>query len=80
MATLDISDDKTYEIIHTTYTYKGRLTITREHTITRSATWADVMMLLARPERWPGEREDTLEELADCGCASYQHYSIIENI
>ena len=68
-----------YSIIKITCSYRGRLTVTREHTITDTAHQADVDKLLALPESYDGERAEALDELASMGITSYRGYRIIEH-
>ena len=71
-------NDKRYELIRITRAYKGRLTITRETTINPAADCLAVMQILARPEKYEGERQEAINELSECGCTVYRHIMISE--
>lgn len=68
-----------YSIVKVTRSHRGRLTVTREHTITDTAHQADVDKLLALPESYEGERAEALDDLASMGITSYHGYRIIEH-
>lgn len=68
-----------YSIVKITRSYRGRLTVTREHTITDTASQADVDKLLAMPETYEGERAEALDDLASTGITDYHGYRIIEH-
>ena len=78
MNTLDISKNATYQIIKQTYQYKGRLTITRQHTVNGAANWQDIFKVFTAPEQYEGEREEALQELKDTGCCEYGGFQIFQ--
>lgn len=70
-------DNHRYVLTKVTTTYKGRLTITREHVINSNATSMDVFQILSAPETYEGERQEAIDELNDMNITTYRH-TIIE--
>ena len=68
-----------YEIIKITRSYKGRCSITREHTITKNGTMKEVEKILSLPEKEPGDREEARAELKETGITCYRGYMIAEH-
>lgn len=75
----EIAGSKTYSIVKQSSRYQGRCTITRERTVNSNATWQDVFEILAKPERYEGERAEAMMELEEGGTCSYAGLIILEH-
>ena len=68
-----------YQIIRQSSRFApGNCTITRQRVIKNRATRTDVDAILALPEKYPGERDEAIDELESMGCAGYAGYMIFE--
>ena len=53
--------------------------MTRENSLTRKATKADVEKIINKtPERYEGERAEFWDDMEQMGCADYNGYMIFE--
>ena len=68
-----------YEIVKVIRWYEGRCRVTREKSLTRKATKADVEKIINKtPERYEGERAEFWDDMEQMGCADYNGYMIFE--